>query len=248
MLRGRGGSWEQLGERPQLCDRGHSRGWQCSGPGGMQRANCYLPCDSLADTQAWHQSPHKAPRSMGWPRQGPLGCPVTPPPHTHISGAARVAPSSACDWPLPATRTWPGRPREAQQNGQRHELLANEVWSHGEAARAQASPRWSQLLTPAPGTGRKLGCRELLLMGEQRQFGGGSVSAGLPAPTPPHPSPGPGQGPSWNARRLPEGQRGARELGRGASGEEQAPSCRTPCCSGPTAKQPEGAMNPVQAG
>lgn len=173
----------------------------------------------------------------------------TPHTHTHISGAARVAPSSACDWPLPATRTWPGRPREAQQNGQRHELLANEVWSHGEAARAQASPRWSQLLTPAPGTGRKLGCRELLLMGEQRQLGGGSVSAGLPAPTPPHPSPGPGQGPSsWNARRLPEGQRGARELGRGASGEEQAPSCRTPCCSGPTAKQPEGAMNPVQAG
>lgn len=47
---------------------------------------------------------------------------------------------------------------------------------------AQASPRWPQLLTPAQACARK-GCGELLLAGNQRQFGagpgGGSSSEGL---------------------------------------------------------------------
>lgn len=41
---------------------------------------------------------------------------------------------------------------EGQRNGQCRKLLLNEVWSQG------TSPRWPQLLTIAPGTGRKLGC------------------------------------------------------------------------------------------
>ena len=41
--------------------------------------------------------------------------------------------------------------QEGQQNGQHHKLLLNEVWSQG------TCPRWPQLLTITPGTGRKLG-------------------------------------------------------------------------------------------
>lgn len=85
----------------------------------------------------------------------------------------------------------------------------------------QASPRWSQLLTTAPGMGRK---RDLPLMGEREAVGrrawGGQHQCRPDVthhPSLPRPQPGPIL---LERTRQPGGQRGAKEL-RGGRGRNR---------------------------
>lgn len=129
----------------KMCRVGRAAGGVAGrvGPGG----GCLLH-DSRAlltvgpeDTQVWYWSRREAPRSVGQARKG--GAPPSARRPCATSVATRLALSSACDWArrLPATRTTPGQPLEGRQNGQRHKLLPNEVWSHGKVAWSPGQPQ-----------------------------------------------------------------------------------------------------------
>lgn len=125
-------------------------GWQAGGvgPGGgcLLRDSHALLTVGPEDTQVWYWSRREAPRSVGQARKG--GAPPSAQRPCATSVVTRLALRFACDRArrLPASRTTPGQPLEGQQNGQRHKLLPNEVWSHGKVA---WSPGQSQVAPAA---------------------------------------------------------------------------------------------------
>lgn len=211
------------GERPRdagpglkegVCDGGPRDGGPCAGVVWERH---------VRDTHT-HGSGGRGGRrreSGGCLPDGPRGCQdVVPEPRgcARGPGARRGgAPLPALD---PAPRRWPrvwppalcvAGPRRCLPQGQHQGRLCRprgmagitrcflmRCGVLGRRPGARASPRWPQLPTPGPGTGRKLRCRGVWLTRDQRQFeagpGGGSSSAGLAR----------AHGP-WNACRRPGG-------------------------------------------
>lgn len=137
----------------------------------------------------WYWSCREAPRSVGQARKG--GAPRLPrdpvlhqSPHVWLSDLLVTGPGGC----LPQGQLQDS-PWRVSRTASATSCFLMRCGVMGRWLGVQASPRWPQLLTTGPGTGRKLGCRELPLTGDPRQCeegpGGGSISAGLARAHPP---------------------------------------------------------------